>query len=99
VVCADRDPGAVVGQGVDAVGVRAAQLGDDEVVGADPVGIALRAQLAAGVLEVSDELLLPGVDADYRLAGRQLRLDALVQVAELRVAVGMVGALAGLDGL
>jgi len=51
VVGADRDPGAVGGQVIDAVGVRATQLGD-EVVHVDRQWIAGGAQLAPAVFEL-----------------------------------------------
>lgn len=59
-------------------------------------GLALRAQLAAGVLEVADQLLLFGVDRDGRLAGRHRRLHDGVDVGELGVALGVVRPFPGL---
>ena len=62
-----------------------------EVVRADlDSGSPLRRALAADVLEVADQLLLLGVDRDHRLACRERRLRRSVDVAELRVAVGML---------
>ena len=46
--------------------------------------------LAAGVLELADELLLLRVDADRRLPGSDRRSDRVVDVPKLRVAVGML---------
>jgi hypothetical protein len=64
VVDADADPGAVVRDVVDAVGVRAAERGNHEVVDADVLGLALRAPFLAAVLEVADDLLLFRIDRD-----------------------------------
>src|SRR5260370_7298609 len=50
----------------------------------------------ARVLEISDQLLLLGVDRDRRLTLAQRRTDRLVDVFKLSVAVGMVRSLAGL---
>ena len=58
--------------------------------------VALGAQLTPAVLELADELLLLGVDRDDRLSGLQTRLDDCVEIAELSVAVGVLGALLGL---
>ncbi len=45
--------------------------------------------LAAGVREVSDELLLLGVDRDHRGASPLIGLDPIVDELELLVAIGM----------
>jgi hypothetical protein len=63
----------------------------------DRFGLALGPPFAAGVLEVPDQLLLLGIDADHRLTGGQRRLGDRVDVLKLRVTVGVPGALAGLD--
>src|SRR5205823_2941466 len=96
VVDADTDPALVGGDVVDAVGHGAALAADDEVVHAHLLGAALAAQLAAGILEIADQLLLLGVDGDGRLAASPEALDRSVDVLELRVAVGMLGSFAGL---
>ena len=49
--------------------------------------------LAPHRLVIADQLLLFAVDADHRLAGGQRRLDRLVDVLELLIAVGMLGSL------
>jgi hypothetical protein len=49
-------------------------------------------------VEQPDQLLLLGVHADDRLAGGQMLAGLLVHVAELRVPVGVLGALQGLAG-
>src|SRR5215212_3347448 len=54
------------------------------------------APLAPAVLKVAEQLLLLGVDRDHRLAVPERRRDRLVDVLELRVAVGMLAALARL---
>ena len=56
-----------------------------------------RLPLPAAVGEVADQLLLLGVHADHRLPGGQMRLGLLVEVAELGIAVGVLGALQGLE--
>ncbi len=62
----------------------------------DGLRLAFRAQLTPGVPAVSDQLLLLGVDRDGELAGTLERLHLGVDVFELRVAVRVVGAFAGL---
>jgi hypothetical protein len=52
--------------------------------------------LGATVGEARDQLLLLGVHARHRLPAGQLRPSLLVEVAELGVTVGMLGALQGL---
>ncbi len=52
---------------------------------------ALRLPLRPAVLVVADELLLLAVDGDHRLVRRQALRSAVVDVAELGVAVGMLG--------
>ena len=51
----------------------------------------------AGILEVSHQLLLLGVDRDHRVPGVEEGFDLFVEVLELGVAVGMGAALVGLD--
>jgi fatty acid desaturase len=86
-------PGLVGGEVVDAVGACPAELPDHEVMHQDPLGIALGPQLLAAVAEGPDALLLLGVDADDRLAERELQLARGAQVGELGVPVGMACAL------
>jgi hypothetical protein len=62
----------------------------------DRFGLPLRAQLSATILEVPDELLLLRVDRDHRLTDRLERPHLGVDMLELRVAVGVAGALARL---
>ena len=52
---------------IDAIGHRPAEFLDQEVVRPDLFWIALGAILTAIVTEVPDQLLLLGVDRDYRL--------------------------------
>jgi len=58
--------------------------------------LTLRTVLPDGVLEVADQLLLLGVDRDRRLARCQRRRHLLIDVAELRIVIGVVATLAGL---
>jgi hypothetical protein len=46
------------------------------------------AAIAPGILEVADEFLLLGVDRDRRVACGKRRLHAIVDVAELGIAIG-----------
>jgi hypothetical protein len=63
---------------------------------ADLCGLAGGRPLAAAVGEPADQLLLLGSHAHHRLPGGQMRPSLLVEVAELGVTVGMLGALQGL---
>ena len=93
-VDADADPAGIGGQIVDAVRHRPAQFLDQKIMHPNLFGLALRAPLPAGVLEVSDELLLLRIDRNHRLLRRPARVVTLcIDVAELRVAIGMVAAL------
>jgi len=96
VVDPDVDPAPVVGEVVDPVGDRLPELLVFEVVAAYQLGFTLRAPLPSRVLEVADELFLLGIHTDHRLPGNKRRLHSLVDVLELLVAVGMLGALPGL---
>ena len=49
-----------------------------------------------GVLEVSDEFLLLRIDRDHRFARGQRRGHGVVDVNELRIAIGMAVAFPGL---
>src|ERR1700694_3426162 len=62
----------------------------------DLLRIALRAILAAWVAEIPDQFLFLGVDRDHRLLFRQSRGHLGVDVAKLRIPVGMAIALRGL---
>jgi hypothetical protein len=55
-------------------------------------GLAHRLPLPTTVSEAADQLLLIGVHADHRLPGGQVDLHLLVEVAELGVPVGVLGA-------
>jgi len=90
------NPARVGGDVVDAIGRHLAQLRQDEIMHPDRLGLAFGAQLAASVLEVTNQLLLLGVDRNSRLAGGLERLHLGVDILELRVAIGVVRALTGL---
>jgi hypothetical protein len=66
------------------------------VVHADRLGPALAPQLTTVVLEIADQLFLPGVDRDGRLPATAKALDGIVDVLELRVAVGVLATFARL---
>jgi hypothetical protein len=53
---------------VDAIGRHLAQFGDLEIMHPNRFGLTLRTQLAPGVLEVANELLLLCINGDRRLA-------------------------------
>ena len=56
---------------------------------ADFFRVAFRAPFPAGVLEVADEFLLLGVDRDNWLVLSQRRRDLCVDVANLRISIGV----------
>jgi hypothetical protein len=62
----------------------------------DPLRLAGGLPLPATVGEAADQLLLLGVHAHHRLPSGQVDLRLLVEVAELGITVGMLGALQGL---
>jgi hypothetical protein len=94
-VAACRHPPGVRGEVVDPVGHGFALLAG-EVVDVDTARVAGRAPGPALVGVLADQLLLFRVDADDRLASGQAGGDLVVDVAELRVAVGVLGAFGGL---
>ena len=59
---AEIDPSCVGRDVVDSVWRHLAELGDDEVMHANWLGLAFRAQLPAAILEVPDKLCLLRVD-------------------------------------
>src|SRR5260370_34804322 len=59
-------------------------------------GLALGQPFPARVLELADQFLLLGVDADHRVGGVLMGLDLPADVAELRVPVRVPLALDGL---
>ena len=66
------------------------------VVHAHFLGLTLGSQLTAGVPEVANQLLFPGIDRDRRLAGPSEAGDTCIDMLELGIAIGMPAALAGL---
>ena len=87
------DPRLVLGQIVDPIRTHAAEFRDKEVVHQNLLRLACGTQLAASVLERTDQLLLLRVDGNARLSRPQLLLDRRIQVFKLCVTVRMVGAL------
>ena len=92
----DTHPSGIRGKIVDAIGHRPAEFLDQEVMDPDLFRIALRAILAAIVAEIPDQFLFLGVDRDHRLLFGQSRGHLGVDVAELRIPVGVAVALLGL---
>jgi len=90
------DPARVGHDIVDAVGRRLAQRWQRKVVRPDRLGLAFGAQFTVSVFEVADQLVLLGVDGNGRLVRGMERLTLGFDVFELCVAIGVMGALAGL---
>jgi hypothetical protein len=89
-------PTRVGGQIVDAIRHRPAQLLDQEVVHSDLLRIACRAIVAPAVLDVANQFLLFGIDRDGRLMLGQRRAYCGADLRELRMAVPVAVACAGL---
>jgi hypothetical protein len=89
----DRHVALVVGDVIDAVGDRLGNLGVREVMALDLDRLPGRLPLAPGGLVIADQFLLLTVDTDHGLPGAQRRLDRLVDVLKLPIAVEMLGAL------
>jgi len=98
VIDTDGDVRGVVGDVVDAVGDCLAVSGTGEVVGVDRDGFPAAVPLPPGLGEPADEFLLLGVHADHGLTSGQGGADGVVDVAELGVTVGVLGAFEGLTG-
>src|SRR6266699_3716728 len=89
-------PTRIGGEVVDPVRHRAAELLDQEVMDADFFRVALGAIFAPVVAEIADQFLFLGVDGDHWLPFGQRRGHLGVDVAELRIPVGVAVALRGL---
>ena len=87
VVDADTDPARVTRDVVNPVWRRPARFRDFEIVHPDVLGLAFRAQFAARVLEVANQLLLFGIHRNRRAAFRQNGFHLGIDVTELRVPV------------
>src|SRR5688572_31390120 len=92
----DADPAGVVGDVIDAVGDRLAEVLVLEVMEVDPSWLALRAPLRARNLVVADQLLLLGIDGNYRLIGRLEFENAGIDIIELGIPVRVTTSLIGL---
>src|SRR6266446_9575626 len=95
-VNADTHPTRIGGEVVNPVRHRAAELLEQEVMDPDLFRTTLRAILAAVVAEIPYQFLLLGVDRDHRLLFSQRGGHLGVDVAELRISVGVAVALRGL---
>jgi len=93
---ADVDPALVGPDIVNPVGRYFSLSLNFEVVDEHRFGITLGAQLLAAVLKIPDELLFLRIDRNRWLTGRQRSLHCDIDVFELRIAIGMLTALAGL---
>src|SRR5258708_3409145 len=91
VIDADADEAIVGREVVDAVRDRLAARIRREVVDVPQVGLAGRLPLTSAALEVTDQLLLLGVDGYYRHAALDAVLRLRVDALELRVAVWLQG--------
>src|SRR5271166_6000545 len=96
VVNADTHPSRIRRQVIDPVRYRAAELLDQEVMDPNLFRIALVAIFAPVVAEIPDQFLFLGVDGDHRLLFSQSGGHLAVDVAELRIPVGVVVAFRGL---
>jgi hypothetical protein len=92
----NTDPTGIAGDIVNAIRHRPAERLAQEVIHLHLFRIALWTPLPPGILEVANQFLLLRVDRDHRLLRRQRGCHALIDVKELRVAVGMIAPLAGL---
>jgi hypothetical protein len=97
-VAADTHPAGVGPKVVDPIRDCLAQLLVGEVMHQYLDGLPAWLPLGAAIGVLADQLLLLGVHAHDRLPVGQVRGRLLVEVAELRVPVGMLGALHGLAG-
>src|SRR6202045_1214286 len=95
-VNADTHPTGIGGEVVDPVRYRAAELLDQEVMDPDFFRVALGAIFASVVAEIADPFLFLGIDGDHRLLFGQRRGHLGVDLAELRIPVGVAVALRGL---
>jgi hypothetical protein len=93
VVVADDHEAVVGAQVINPERDRFAHGGVGEVVNVHTERVTLGLVLPALVGQVPDHLFLLGVDADDRLAGVEVQLGLGVDMAELGVAIGMLGAL------
>jgi len=99
VVDADVDPAGVAGEVVDPVrdGLLDVRAGEEEVVVLDLDGLAGGAPLPPSHGQTPQLFALLGVHADHRLTVGLVVLDLLVDIPELGIPVGVLGALQGLD--
>ena len=88
-VNADAHPPGIGGDVIDPIRHRPTELLDEEIVDLNLFRSAFRPPLAAGILEIADQFLLLGIDRNYRLLRRQSLGHLVIDVAKLRVAVGM----------
>ncbi len=92
-VNADTHPSRIRGQVIDPVRHGAAELLDQEVMDPDLFRVALGAIFAPVIAEIPDQFLFLGVDGDHRLLFSQSGGHLAVDVAELRITVGVAVAL------
>ena len=83
----DTDPALVLGDIVDTVRDRLAELLVHEVIYTNLLGLALRSPFPTAVFEVADQLLFLGVHRDHRLAALLEQSHRGVDVLELGVAI------------
>src|ERR1700751_3151326 len=95
-VDADTDPPRIGGQVIDPVRHRAAEFLDQEIMDPDFFRVTLGAIFAPVVAEIPDQFLFLGVDGDHRLLFSQRGGHLGIDVAELRIPVGVAVAFRGL---
>src|SRR5207237_8185174 len=102
-VDADTHPSAIRGKIVDAIGHRAAEFLDQEIMDPDLFRMAVGAILAAIVAELSDQFLFLGVDRDDRfLFGHRsgaLRVDMGDLCIPVVVGFALLGFAIALDSI
>src|SRR4051794_26733613 len=96
VVDPDADPALIPIQVVDALRDHLAQPLVREILGTDLLRPTARPPLAAGIAEIPDQFLLPGIDRDHRLTVSLEVADPPVDMLKLGVAIGMIVAFLGL---
>ena len=90
---ADTDPAGICADVVDAVRHHLAEFFVGEIMHIDAGRIAFRPVVAASVAVIANQLFLLGVDRDDGLPGRLRGQHAGANMLELRIAIGVVGAL------
>ena len=89
-ICPKVDETLVPGYVIDAIRMGTADAGTGKIMALDFLGAILKVPFATLVFVLSHQFLLLGVHLDDRVTGCHEPLDGLIDVAELRITVGMV---------